>query len=116
MAASTTRPKLQMTLGFGLLEHLGFNLYSSIPAVLSELVANAWDADATSVTIQLDVVGQKITIKDNGLGMTRDEVNSKFLSVGRKKRDAGDTVTPTGRRVMGRKGIGKLSVRDREHD
>ncbi|HHY01814.1 MAG TPA: hypothetical protein GX686_02960 [Paracoccus sp.] len=33
------------------LEHPGINLYSNIPAVLSEIVADAWDADAENVTI-----------------------------------------------------------------
>jgi len=33
-----------MTIDLNVLNHLGIKLYSSIPAVLSEAVANAWDA------------------------------------------------------------------------
>jgi hypothetical protein len=35
-------------------EHLGIGLYSSVPAVLSEVVANAWDADAASLRVAID--------------------------------------------------------------
>ena len=38
--------ELVMSTSLSSLEHLGINLYSNIPAVLSEIVANAWDADA----------------------------------------------------------------------
>ena len=43
----TQPPPLEMRLSLNILEHLGLNLYSHVPAVLSEAVANAWDADAT---------------------------------------------------------------------
>ena len=35
------------------LHHLGIGLYSNVPAVQSELVANAWDADGTGIMINL---------------------------------------------------------------
>ena len=39
-----------MAFGFNIdlnvLNHLGLSLYSSTPAVLTEIVSNAWDADA----------------------------------------------------------------------
>jgi len=103
-------PKYKMTLSLHVLDHLGFNLYSNIPAVLSEIVANAWDADASVVDIQLDNVAQRITITDNGLGMSQEEINDKFLTIGYRRREAGEVTTPSGRHVMGRKGIGKLSL------
>lgn len=39
--------KYTMSLSLNVLNHLGINLYSSIPAVLSEIVANSWDARTT---------------------------------------------------------------------
>ncbi|MFI9101683.1 ATP-binding protein [Streptomyces fildesensis] len=93
------------------LNHLGINLYSNVPAVLSEIVANAYDADATEVRITIDRVAGRVVISDNGNGMTREEVNGRFLTVGYRRRDReGGAVTARGRRVMGRKGIGKLSL------
>ena len=56
--------KYQMTINFNILNHLGINLYSNVPAVLSEIVANSWDADATKVDIEME--NGKITITDNG--------------------------------------------------
>ena len=107
----------QMTINLNVLNHLGINLYSNIPAVLSEVVANSWDADATSVDI--DIGKEQITIKDNGHGMTLDDINDKYLKIGYErredklsvKREDGSEVTPHfNRDVMGRKGIGKLSL------
>ena len=43
----------KMTVDLNVLEHLGINLYSNLAAVLTEIVANAWDADATKVSIYL---------------------------------------------------------------
>lgn len=99
-----------MTLSLSVLDDLGVNLYSSIPAVLSEVVANAWDADAHSVRIDIDPDGDVITIVDDGCGMDRADVNKKYLTVGYKRRKHESVVTPEGRHVMGRKGIGKLSL------
>lgn len=60
----------RMSLSLNVLNHLGMNLYSNVPAVLSEIVANAWDADASLVTIDIDRVDRIITIRDDGVGMT----------------------------------------------
>jgi hypothetical protein len=102
----------RMTLSLNVLNHLGINLYSNVPAVLAEVVANAWDADAESVRVQIDVQGERITITDDGHGMSRDDVNAKFLMVGYRRRDSdAERITPKFHRpVMGRKGIGKLSL------
>src|SRR5690349_2223587 len=101
-----------MTLSLNVLNHLGINLYSNIPAVLSEVVANAWDADADRVNIQIDKRADFITITDTGHGMNTHDINEKFLTVGYRRRDEkGGAVTRRyGRAVMGRKGIGKLSL------
>jgi hypothetical protein len=102
--------KYQMTMSLNVLKHLGIKLYSNIPAVLSEVVANAWDADAENVDIKIEK--NKITVYDDGLGMTVQESNAKYLLVGYDRRSQkGEVITPKHkRRVMGRKGIGKLSL------
>jgi Histidine kinase-, DNA gyrase B-, and HSP90-like ATPase len=107
---SKSKRELIMTISLNALEHLGINLYSNIPAVLSEIVANAWDADAKSVTITVDKTAESITIQDDGTGMDRDAVIDRFLAVGFKRRDEMGDKTPSGRKPMGRKGIGKLSI------
>lgn len=100
--------KYSMSMDMNVLTHLGLNLYSNTSAVVSEVVANSWDADASSVTISLE--SDQITISDNGCGMNLQDINEKYLNVGHQKRvDA--AITPIyHRHVMGRKGIGKLSL------
>lgn len=102
--------KFALTISLNVLEHLGINLYSNVPSVLSEIVANAWDADAENVTVDWDRAQARIIIFDDGLGMTPAEVNDRFLKVGHRRRDVQPGTTPKGRHPMGRKGIGKLSL------
>ena len=107
----TQRRALLMTINLNVLDHLGMNLYSTMPAVLSEIVANAWDADAENVNIRLDKADDVVVIQDDGIGMTRDHVVERFLTVGYRRRNP-DELPKTerlSRRPMGRKGIGKLS-------
>lgn len=106
----TEARKLVMTISLNALEHLGINLYSNIPAVLSEIVANAWDADARRVSVTIDKVAETIVIEDDGTGMDRNGVIDRFLTVGFKRREELGELTAAGRKPMGRKGIGKLSI------
>ena len=112
---STTEPQtFEMTVDLNVLDHLGINLYSNIAAVLTEAVANAWDADADKVEIRVDPHADWIEIKDDGVGMTVQDLNDKYLRVGYRRRTDPTTqygkVTKKKRPVMGRKGLGKLSL------
>lgn len=100
--------KYKMTVNLHVVQHLGLNLYSNTSAVLSEAVANAWDADASEVNIS--VGSDTIVIHDNGCGMNVDDINSKYLAVGYQKRLSCARSPIHNRLVMGRKGIGKLSL------
>jgi hypothetical protein len=101
--------KFKMRMSLNVLNHLGMNLYSNIPSVLSEVVANAYDADALKV--EINIGNNEITITDNGHGMTVEDINSKFLYVGYQRRENNEAYSEKLKRpVMGRKGIGKLSL------
>lgn len=100
--------KYQMSINLQVLIHLGLNLYSNTSAVLSEVVANAWDADAKEV--QITISGESISIRDDGNGMNLEDINGKYLTVGYQKRNESGTSPKYNRPVMGRKGIGKLSL------
>lgn len=103
--------KYTMKMNLNVLNHLGIKLYSNVPAVLSEAVANAWDADAEKVEIVINKQKNEITITDDGHGMSESDVNDKYLTVGYQRRKKEGDLTPKHkRRVMGRKGIGKLSL------
>lgn len=102
---------LVMTFTPNTIQHLGVRMYSTLPPVLAELIANSYDADASEVHIHLkDIAEKQIEVIDNGHGMTFDEINNKFLRIGRNRRnDESRQTSPNGRKVIGKKGLGKLS-------
>ena len=105
--------RFEMKVDLAVLQSLGINLYSNAAAVLSEVVANAWDADANEISIEWGAGGDTIVIEDDGIGMGVADLNEKYLKVGYQKRnpDNDGKRSPTFNRLyMGRKGIGKLSV------
>lgn len=100
------------------IKHMGFQMYSTMPAVITELVANCWDANATKVEIQIPETpisphGSEIVISDDGIGMSDRDIRERYLIVGRDRREqdgVDQTPKPFCRKVMGRKGIGKFSA------
>lgn len=106
-----TTQELRMTFTPNTIEHLGVRMYSTLPPVIAELVANSQDADASKVVVHLkDKASMEIIVSDNGHGMSFDEINEKFLRIGRNRRnDEGSQTSPGGRKVIGKKGLGKLS-------
>jgi len=93
------------------IEHLGIKMYSQLPNAIAELIANGFDACASEVFIHLldNEGGKKIIVSDNGDGMTFEEVNNKFLVIGRNRREEGDNISSCGRIATGKKGLGKLA-------
>lgn len=108
------------------IDQLGVKMYDKISAAMTELAANAWDADAESVTIKvplgkalathtqegIDEKGYTIEVVDDGHGMAPEEANDLYLPVGKARRrdpKQGERSREKKRVVMGRKGIGKLA-------
>ena len=85
--------------------------YHSSEAAISELVANAWDADASRVEIALPepMTADPIVVVDNGYGMSPGEVRQYYFRVGYDRQHDRGTTTPRGRRVRGMRGIGKFA-------
>ena len=115
MADNQTSSNLVLKFDLNTIEHLGVKMYKTLPPVLAELISNAYDADATVVSIQMyDKEEEKqIVVTDNGCGMSFDEINNSFLVIGknRRKKDlANYGLTTKGRKVTGRKGLGKLAI------
>ncbi|MCO6553370.1 MAG: ATP-binding protein [Gilliamella sp.] len=109
----TKNPDLTFEVDLNVINHLGVGLYSSTPAALAELVANSWDADANQVKITVIDNENKIVIEDDGHGMSFNDLQNKFLKVGFSRRgcNSQNHKSQSGKRyVMGRKGIGKLSM------
>jgi len=91
------------------LKQLGSQLYGDTPSVIAELVANSYDADANNVWITIDTVKNNVIVEDDGKGMSATDINRSFLNIGYDKRPKNGE-TPSGRKIMGRKGIGKLAA------
>lgn len=105
-------PALELRFDHNVIEHLGIKLYQNKPVnVLAELVANCWDADAKHVWIDMREVGGQgmISVADDGLGMDRTTLASRYLVIGKAKRRNAKDKSEGGRLPMGRKGIGKLA-------
>jgi len=98
------------------IDHLGLKMYTTLPPVISEVVANSWDAEATEVDIAIPdgTIDDKseVSVADNGYGMSYEEINDEYLLIGRDRRkERGKDESPVfHRKIMGRKGIGKLSA------
>jgi hypothetical protein len=111
--------ELVLTVAGNIVKHLGVQMYAGRPVpAIAELISNAWDADATEVKVRLPLDeawdstndDQFIEVSDNGNGMTWDMVRDAYLNVGRDRRKIEKTdKSPGGRRLQGRKGVGKLA-------
>ena len=92
---------------------LGDELISNDAVAATELVKNAYDADATEVTIsfkgKMEMNQGEIDIIDNGIGMAFETVVSGWLEpttqIKKKNR-----ITARGRRVLGEKGVGRFAA------
>jgi hypothetical protein len=110
-----SRRELQMRFAGRLVKHLGLQMYAGAVPAIAELVANAWDAEASRVDITIPLgqpltADSTITVKDDGHGMTFDECDGEYLVVGRDRRQVeGDKSKSGKRRLMAHKGIGKLA-------
>jgi len=104
------------------IDKLGVKLYDRVSAVVAELVANSYDADATEVRVELPlatllnvqdpaVPDWTVSISDDGHGLTPQEARDYYLRVGadRRRTGVGAFSRKLRRPVMGRKGIGKLA-------
>src|SRR6476646_2850517 len=107
--------RLKMQYAGGLVKHLGLAMYRGPVPALAELIANAWDADASEVKVTIpfdtgDLKNCEVVVADNGHGMTWQEVQDADRLVGRDRRKVVGEKTASGHRaVMGRKGLGKLA-------
>lgn len=97
----------RMRLSLSVLYHLGLNLYSNIPALIAEVVANSWDADVTKVAIDIDRDSGRITVTNDCLYMTQSELNNRLPFLSYRRQEVQKTKTAKGRHVVGRKDIGK---------
>ncbi|MEM6800488.1 MAG: ATP-binding protein [Bacteroidota bacterium] len=90
---------------------LGEN-YRSTELAIKELIDNAYDADAEHVWVRLPkpLTNDPIIIRDDGTGMTEQEVRNEYLNIASSRVSRkGERTKLKNRLVKGRKGIGKFA-------
>lgn len=94
------------------------NITTRYDIALTELIANAWDAGATKVFINIpNSTHEMLTIEDNGTGMNLEELKKRWLTLGynRLKHQGIDVIFPDDitdktRIAYGHNGIGRHSM------
>ena len=95
---------------------IGRELITDRITALFELVKNCYDANAENVLVQFEHVNprnekSKITIKDDGIGMSYGDLQDKWMVIGTSsKRRNQLSPAPYNRKVVGKKGIGRFAV------
>lgn len=107
MAAFTVDTKL--------FQELGELLVAKEATALVELVKNAYDADATVVTVKGTDLRHadrgSIVVVDDGSGMSKAEFENGFLRIAGRTKITNDRRTAVfGRRFTGEKGVGRLAA------
>ena len=85
-----------------------FTYERSFPYAVRELISNAYDADATEARIEIDLGKDRVTIHDNGTGMTREEFDF-YLRIAGQRRGKRET-QKFGRKRIGQFGVGFLAI------
>ncbi|SCG68390.1 ATP-binding protein [Micromonospora halophytica] len=114
MALNETQESFGFSVDTHLFRELGELLVGRDSTALIELVKNAYDADATVVTVRgEDLRGPngRIVVSDNGVGMTPDVFRGAFLRIAGRYKEKGSKQSPLyGRHYTGAKGVGRLSA------
>jgi hypothetical protein len=105
---ATTTIEKPRSPALNILNELSTGTYVSYSRALKELLSNAWDAGAHDVQIKIASDLSEITILDDGTGMSEKDIRERFLRIGGSTSSRG--ITRNGRRLIGHKGIGALSV------
>jgi hypothetical protein len=85
-------------------------IYKPFVKAFKELISNAYDADATTITVSVMRDFSSIEVRDNGIGLTPIEFHRDFARLGGSTAWQNKGRSPGGRPRIGYKGIGFLAV------
>lgn len=111
--ASLDQSKTRFSVDAGIIDRLGKELVSKRETAVSELVKNAYDADATEVKLVFKDAyyeGGSLKIIDNGSGMTKNELVKGFMKLASTEKIHEPISRLYKREKAGRKGIGRFST------
>ena len=99
------------------LDLLGRQQIAGIPTAINELIKNAHDAYADNFDIDFFRYDNLLVLRDNGLGMTKEEFETRWLTLGTESKLSGSILSmppvdpgKPKRAIMGEKGIGRLAI------
>ena len=99
------------------LDLLGRQQIAGIPTAINELIKNAHDAYADNFDIDFFRNDNLLVLRDNGLGMTKEEFETRWLTLGTESKLSGSILSmppvdpdKPKRAIMGEKGIGRLAI------
>ena len=112
-----SKPPLTFETDAAIIDRLGRELVARQETALIELVKNSFDADATKVDVVfLAKAGTTaLEIRDNGSGMTREELVDGFLRLASDLKVQNPVSPKYKRRRAGRKGIGRFATQRLGH-
>ncbi len=100
----------RIKVGSQIIRHLSTGIYSTPEMAIKELISNAFDAEATLVTISTKSGSGSIVIDDNGIGMDYTDFDQNFTYISKSKKTGRNETTSSGRPIIGRLGIGFIAV------
>jgi hypothetical protein len=96
---------------------LGRQQIADVSTAISELFKNAHDAYADHVEVDYFRSDNLLVLRDDGIGMTKDEFENRWLVLGTESKlnaaSHNETFRPADkpmRQIMGEKGIGRLAI------
>jgi len=111
--SSFDNDNIRFSVDAGVIDRLGSELVARQETAVSELVKNAYDADATKVNIRFensDNIGGTLYIIDNGTGMTREQLINGFMRISSTSKIHNPLSDTYKRKRAGQKGIGRFAV------
>jgi len=104
---------IRFSVDAGVISRLGKELVSRPETAVSELIKNAYDADAIKVELiyeNSDQLGGKLTIIDNGHGMTKGQLINGYMRISSTDKIHNPISPKYKRKRAGRKGIGRFAT------
>lgn len=111
--AKLDESEVRFSVDAGLINRLGKELVGRHETAVSELVKNAYDADATEVKLIFENAWQKggtLNIDDNGQGMTRPQLINGFMRLSSSEKIHNPLSEKFSRIRAGKKGIGRFAT------
>jgi signal transduction histidine kinase len=111
--AEFDKDNVRFSVDAGVINRLGKELVGRHETAVSELVKNAYDADALTVDLYFkncDKPGGTVTIEDSGLGMTREQLIKGFMTISSSDKIHNPKSPRYNRTRAGQKGIGRFAT------